>query len=170
MKFSRIFCQVLFTSFLLRTFLNIFIQTCLRLFWHQRISDSSLRSRDIARQTDRQTEYCILVVGWLKLINKEVMTSSVAQVKDCIGTENPTPEAKLRNDHLSFSWASHGIFSEDILKICLHRLSVSESEEWVCTKTVFTNGSTLRECQKTYTGAWPGHQQTSRIPGYHFQS
>ena len=112
---SRIFCQVLFTSFLLRTFLNIFIQTCLRLFWHQRISDSSLRSRDIARQTDRQTykqkEYCILVVGWLKLINKELMTSSVAQVKDCIGTDNPTPEAKLRNDHLSFSWASHAILS-----------------------------------------------------------
>ena len=34
----------------------------------------------------------------------------------------------------------------------LHRLSVSESEEWVCTKTVFPNSSTLRACEKTYTG------------------
>ena len=25
------------------------------------------------------------------------------QVKDCIGTDKPTPEGKLRNDHLSFS-------------------------------------------------------------------
>ena len=29
------------------------------------------------------------------------------QVKDCIGTDKPTPEGKLRNDHLSFSWASN---------------------------------------------------------------
>ena len=34
----------------------------------------------------------------------------------------------------------------------VHRLSVSESEEWVCTKTVFPNASTLRACEKTYTG------------------
>ena len=32
------------------------------------------------------------------------------------------------------------------------RLSVSESEEWVCTKTVFPNASILRACEKTYTG------------------
>jgi|ERR1712192_67681 len=59
--------------------------------------------------------------------------SNVA-VKDCIGTDSRTLEAKLRSDHLSFS------------------LSVSESEEWVCTKTVFPNASTLRACEKTYTG------------------
>ena len=28
----------------------------------------------------------------------------------------------------------------------------SESSEWVCTKTVFTNGSVVRGCEKTYTG------------------
>ena len=32
------------------------------------------------------------------------------------------------------------------------RLSVSESLEWVCTKTVFTNGTITRGCEKTYTG------------------
>ena len=35
------------------------------------------------------------------------------------------------------------------------RLSVSETEEWVCTKTTLNNGSTIRDCQKTYTGAAP---------------
>ena len=39
-----------------------------------------------------------------------------------------------------------------VLEMYLHRLSVSESEEWVCTKTVFPNASTLRACEKTYTG------------------
>ena len=39
-----------------------------------------------------------------------------------------------------------------VLKMYQHRLSVSESEEWVCTKTVFPNASTLRACEKTYTG------------------
>ena len=34
------------------------------------------------------------------------------------------------------------------------RLSVSETEEFVCTKTVFANGSIVRDCQKTYTGLW----------------
>ena len=33
------------------------------------------------------------------------------------------------------------------------RLSVSESLEWVCTKTVFTNGTITRGCEKTYTGS-----------------
>ena len=28
----------------------------------------------------------------------------------------------------------------------------SQSSEWVCTKTVFTNGSVVRGCEKTYTG------------------
>ena len=49
------------------------------------------------------------------------------QVKDCIGTDKPTPEGKLRNDHLSFSWASNfefcfrGQFPSKILPqvICL---------------------------------------------------
>ena len=37
----------------------------------------------------------------------------------------------------------------------LHHLcccSVSESAEWVCTKTVFHNGTVRRGCEKTYTG------------------
>ena len=34
----------------------------------------------------------------------------------------------------------------------LCRLSVSESSEWVCTKTIFANGSVVRGCEKTYTG------------------
>ena len=39
----------------------------------------------------------------------------------------------------------------------LSRLSVSETEEYVCTKTVFMNGSTVRDCQKTYTGLLRQH-------------
>jgi len=31
-------------------------------------------------------------------------------------------------------------------------LSVSESMEWVCTKTIYSNGSIRRGCEKTYTG------------------
>ena len=38
-------------------------------------------------------------------------------MKDCIGTDSPTPEIKLRNDHLSFSWARPGIFSQNILEL-----------------------------------------------------
>ena len=86
----------------------------------------------------------------------------VLQVKDCIGTDQPTPETKRRSDHLSFSWARHGNFSQSINiskylifseNVVFSRLSVSESEEWVCTKTVFPNASTLRACEKTYTGS-----------------
>jgi len=56
-------------------------------------------------------------------------------VKDCIKADllTPTPDIRPR-DYLSLT------------------LSVSESSEWVCTKTVFTNGSIVRGCQKTYTG------------------
>ena len=32
------------------------------------------------------------------------------------------------------------------------RLSVSETAEWVCTKSVFANGTVRRHCEKTYTG------------------
>ena len=32
------------------------------------------------------------------------------------------------------------------------RLSVSESLEWVCTKTIFPNGTIARGCEQTYTG------------------
>ena len=42
---------------------------------------------------------------------------------------------------------SHAINSDSSL-----RLSVSESSEWVCTKTIFNNGSIVRGCKKTYTG------------------
>ena len=36
--------------------------------------------------------------------------------------------------------------------MCIFSLSVSESQEWVCTKTVFSNGTIVRGCEKTYTG------------------
>ena len=36
--------------------------------------------------------------------------------------------------------------------MCIFSLSVSESKEWVCTKTVFSNGTIVRGCEKTYTG------------------
>jgi len=53
--------------------------------------------------------------------------------KDCIKSDLETPAVRPR-DYLSLT------------------LSVSESSEWVCTKTVNTNGSVVRGCEKTYTG------------------
>ena len=49
------------------------------------------------------------------------------------------------------------------IKLIYHlcRLSVSESSEWVCTKTIFTNGSVVRGCHKTYTGNFSGKIATS---------
>ena len=51
------------------------------------------------------------------------------------------------------------------IKLIYHlcRLSVSESSEWVCTKTIFTNGSVVRGCHKTYTGNFSGKIATSSI-------
>ena len=46
------------------------------------------------------------------------------------------------------------------------RLSVSESSEWVCTKTIFNNGSTVRGCKKTYTGI-SKYEQTSDFQCLH---
>lgn len=53
--------------------------------------------------------------------------------KDCIKADLETPAEKPK-DYLSLT------------------LSVSESSEWVCTKTIFNNGSIVRGCKKTYTG------------------
>jgi len=55
------------------------------------------------------------------------------RVKDCIKSDLLIQAVKPK-DYLSLT------------------LSVSESSEWVCTKTIFNNGSIIRGCQKTYTG------------------
>lgn len=59
-------------------------------------------------------------------------------VKDCLSAERENDKTQFRRWRLC---------SDISLS-----LSVSETEEYVCTKTVFMNGSTVRDCQKTYTG------------------
>ena len=34
---------------------------------------------------------------------------------------------------------------------------MSETAEWVCTKSVFANGTVRRDCEKTYTGMIYGY-------------
>ena len=64
-------------------------------------------------------------------------------VKQIFVVGHTTPNSKILDCHCNNAFLS--------------RLSVSETEEYVCTKTVFMNGSTVRDCQKTYTGLLRQH-------------
>ena len=46
-------------------------------------------------------------------------------------------------------WKRRGSLPKDYLSLAL---SVSETVEWVCTKTVYSNSTVMRGCHKTYTG------------------
>ena len=46
-------------------------------------------------------------------------------------------------------WKRLGSLPKDYLSLAL---SVSETVEWVCTKTVYSNNTVMRGCHKTYTG------------------
>ena len=66
-------------------------------------------------------------------------TDTTLSVKNCIEDDLlDVPE-----------WKRTGSLPRDYLSLTL---SVSETAEWVCTKTVYNNNTVRRGCHKTYTG------------------
>ena len=73
------------------------------------------------------------------------LNSSLA-ITDCIRNEE-------KNNHFYegiVTWVSDAMITGN--KINFSSFSVSESLEWVCTKTIFLNGSIQRGCEKAFTG------------------
>ena len=125
------------------------------LWWHYyyllRGADDDMRKEDCIFSESRLLLGPVVEISNLKffdnLVKKKTLLQKVGGAFTCqnrarLFVIDVSFVGKIELDLLSFS----------LTRKSLWRLSVSETAEWVCTKSVFNNGTVRRSCEKTYTG------------------